>query len=158
MATQGIDDLGALANQQITGSEDHGGRLLGFALDGDEAHGRALSGLADGLRISHVILLALDEGLDVGGWDEAHLMAQISDGAGPVMRAGAGFHCDAAAGLICDEGQHLLTSELLAEQDCPCGARPVSLEDVLRDVQTDRANLFHGCLLAVVLNTTTLAH
>ena len=60
-----IDGLGALANQQVPRAEHNSCGLLVRALEGHEAHGRALGGLADRLRIRHVVLLPLDERLDV---------------------------------------------------------------------------------------------
>jgi transposase len=62
------------------------------------------------------------------------------------MPARAGFHGNAAAWLARKEAQHLLAPELLAEQDGAGCARPVRLEHVLRQIQTDGANLFHGRL------------
>ncbi len=58
MASQGIDGLGALADQKITRAEHDrcGLRLLTF--HGHEAHGGALSGLTDGLGIRPVVLLS----------------------------------------------------------------------------------------------------
>ena len=63
MPAQSVDGLGALADEEVSGPEDHGGRLLRLALHGHEAHGRPLGGLADRLGIRHVVLLALDERL-----------------------------------------------------------------------------------------------
>src|ERR671911_2293934 len=124
MTTQGVDRLRSLANQQIAGAEHHGCRLRLFTLHGDKAHGRALGGLADRLGIRHVVLLALDERLYIGRRDQPHLVAELSDGAAPIVRARAGLHGDDAAGLACEEGQHLLAPELLAEQDGAGRARP----------------------------------
>ncbi len=99
MTAQGVDDLGALADQQIARPEDHGRGLLRLALHGDEPHGRALGGLADRLGIGHVVLLPLDERLHVGRRDQPHLVAELADRASPVVRARAGLHGDKAAGL-----------------------------------------------------------
>ena len=55
-----VDGLGALANQQVPRAEHNGCGLLVRALEGDEAHVRALGGLADRLSIRHVVLLPLE--------------------------------------------------------------------------------------------------
>src|SRR5918993_2516429 len=157
MSTQGVDDLGALADKEVTRPEDHGRSLLRLTLHGHKAHGRTLGGFADRLGIGHVGLLALDERLHVGWRDQPHLVAELADRPTPMMRARAGLHGDEAAGLACQEGQHLLAPEPLAEHDGAGRARAVRLEHVLGQVQADGANLFHGRLPPVVLNTTTLA-
>ena len=154
---QSVDGLGTLADEEVSGPEDHGGRLLRLALYGHEAHGRPLGGFADRLGIRHVVLLALDERLHVGRRDQPHLVTEIADCSSPVMRARAGLHGDAAARLTREEGQHLLAPELLAEQNTAGCARAVRLEHVLGQVQADGANPFHGRLPPVVPNTTTLA-
>ena len=74
-----------------------------------------------------------------------------------MVSARTGLHGDKAARLIREKGQHLFTSELLAEYDGAGRARAVRLEHVLGEIQADRASLFHGRLPLVVLNTATLA-
>src|SRR3954451_13180885 len=86
------DGLGALANQQVPRAEHDGGGLLVRALEGHEAHGRALGGLADRLGIRHVVLLPLDEGLHVRRRDQLHRVAELGDLAPPVVGAATGLH------------------------------------------------------------------
>jgi hypothetical protein len=45
-------------------------------LDGDEVHGRSLHRLGDGLGIAIVVLVALQERLDVLGWDQSNVVAE----------------------------------------------------------------------------------
>jgi len=46
MTADCLDALAPLADQHVAGAEDHGGGLLSLALHRNEAHGRALRGLA----------------------------------------------------------------------------------------------------------------
>src|SRR5215210_738523 len=57
MTAKGVDDLRALAHQQVAGPEHDGRGLLGLALDGDEPHSRALGRLADRFGIRGIVLL-----------------------------------------------------------------------------------------------------
>ena len=72
-----FDALGALPHQEIAGSEHDAVRLLLFALDRNKAHARPLGGFTDRLCIGSIVLLPLDERLDVGRRDQAHMMAQL---------------------------------------------------------------------------------
>ena len=83
------------------GSEHDAVRLLLFGLDRNETHARPLGRFTDRFCIGGVVLLPLDERLDVGWRDQAHMMALLSDFARQVMRAGAGFHRDDAPSLRC---------------------------------------------------------
>src|SRR5215813_3201169 len=98
---QSVDALGALPYQEITGSEHDTVRLLLFALDRNKAHGWPLGRFTDGLCIGGIVLLPLDERLDVGRRDQAHMMAQLTDLTRPVVRAGTGFHRDDTRSLRC---------------------------------------------------------
>jgi hypothetical protein len=102
-------------------------------------------------------VLPLYERLHVSRRDQLHFVAELGDRTAPVMGAGAGLHGDAAGRLSGEEGQDLVAPKLLAEHWCAGGIRPVGVEDVLGQVQADGANLCHGRLPPVVLNTTTLA-
>ena len=72
-----VDALGALPHQEITGSKHHAVRLLLFGLDRNEAHARPLGRFTDDLCIGRIALMPLDERLDVGRCDQAHMMAQL---------------------------------------------------------------------------------
>ena len=81
MATRRVDQLRALTHQRITGAKQYGPRPLLLCLNLDEAHGRPARRFADRLRVGSVVLLALDEGLDVGGRNQANFMAKLADDA-----------------------------------------------------------------------------
>src|SRR5215467_13514425 len=76
---KGVDALGALPHQEIAGAEHDAVCLLLFGLDRNKAHARPLGRFTDGLCIGGIVLLPLDERLDVGRRDQAHMMAQLSD-------------------------------------------------------------------------------
>src|SRR6201987_4839998 len=155
---QSVDALGALTHQEVPGSKHDAVRLLLFGLDRNEAHARPLGCFTDGLRIGGLVLLSLDERLDVGRRDQAHVMTQLSDLTRPVVRTGTGFYRDDAPGLRCEETEQLRASDALAKQHMPGSIRSMHLKHVLRDVQADRANLLHGRLLRWQFDTATLAH
>src|SRR5262249_9861442 len=132
---KGVDALGALPHQEIAGAEHDAVRLLLFGFDRNEAHARPLGRFTDGLCIGRIVLLPLDERLDVGRRDQAHIMTQLSDLTRPVARPGTGFHRDDAPGLHCEETEKLRASDALAKEHMPGAIRSMYLEHVLRDVQ-----------------------
>src|SRR5215470_2299743 len=152
-----VHALGALTHQEVPDSKHDAVRLLLFGLDRHEAHARPLCRFTDGLCIGGIVLLPLDERLDVGRRDQAHLMAQLADLTRPVVRAGTGFHCNDAPRLCCQETEKLHASDALAKEHMPGRVRSMDLEHVLRDVQTDCANLLHRRLLRWQFDTVTLA-
>src|SRR5690242_5661912 len=153
-----VDALGALPHQEISGAKHDAVRLLLFGLDRNEAHARPLGRFTDRLCISGIVLLPLDERLDVGRRDQAHLMAQLSDLTRPVVRTGTGFQRHDALGLPCEETEKLHASDALAKEHTPGTIRSMHLEHVFPDVQTDRGSLLHGRLLRWQYDTVTLAH
>ena len=64
---------------QVAGPEHNSVRLLCPVLHRHKAHPWPLRRFADRLSIRHVILLPLDEGLRVSGWDQPHRVAQLAD-------------------------------------------------------------------------------
>ena len=117
VAAQGVDQLGPLPDQQVAGAEDDSRALRRRALGRDEAHRRPLRRLADRLRIGHVVLLPLHERLDVSRSDQLGLVAQRTDLARPVVGAGAGLHRHQTARLAGEKGQHLISPQLLADDN-----------------------------------------
>ena len=65
MAADRVDQLGALADEQVTRPVQHQGRLLVLTLDRDKAHRGPCHRLANGRGIGGVVLAALEVGLDV---------------------------------------------------------------------------------------------
>ena len=147
---QSVDALGSLMHQHIANPEHDPASLLFLALDRHEPHRGPLRRLANRFGIGRVVLLAFDERLDVGRWDQPHRVPKLTELPRPVVRPGARFQGNNAR---CLGGEEL-------EQPCPCKTLskhhvtrcigPMRLENVLRDVQSDRASLRHGRLLQVV--------
>ena len=144
---QGIDHLGALADEHLPRAKQHGAGLLVFRLHGDKPHGRAQRGLDNGLSIRRIILLALDERLHVDRRDQAHIVSQLLELATPAMCRGASLHGDNAPGLLGNKCQNLTPGKLLAKHNRPVLARPVQLENALCQVNADDGNFRHGCPL-----------
>src|SRR5919199_2229820 len=115
MASQGIDGLGALADQKITGAKHDRCGLRLLTLHGYKPHGWALSGLTDRLGIRSIVLLSLDERLHVSRRDELDRVAEFADLPAPVVGAGAGLHGNRAGRQSCEERQNLVTPQLLTE-------------------------------------------
>lgn len=92
MPSKCIDGLGPLPDQELAHAEHQRCALRLFALHRHETHRRTKGGLADRLGIGRILLLPLDEGLEIGGWDQPHVMAQLADLATPEMRTTTGFH------------------------------------------------------------------
>ena len=63
--------------------------------------------VADRLSIHCVVLMARDEGLHVGRWDQPHLMAQLANLAAPIMSATAGLHRHDTSRQLVEEPQNL---------------------------------------------------
>jgi hypothetical protein len=79
-------------------------------------------------------------------------MPQLRQLPRPVMRTATRFHCDKARWLRCKEIQKLGPGQLSTENHLPRRIRAVCMENILRDIQTDCGNLFHGRLLLVIWN------
>jgi hypothetical protein len=69
-------DLRALTHHDIAGPKHDRSGLRRVALDRHEAHGRALDGFTNRLGVSGVVLLPLYKRLDIGRWDQLHVMAE----------------------------------------------------------------------------------
>src|SRR3954452_14226941 len=147
MTPECVNQLRALPDQKIPRPEQHGARLLSLGLNRDKAHRRSTGSLSDRFRVSRIVLLTLDEGFDIGGWDQSNLMPEIPDGSPPVMRTPTGFQGDDAAGLLGKEAEDFSSGELFAEPNAAVGKGAMRLEGPLCKIETDNANLLHGCSL-----------
>src|SRR3954467_10710388 len=147
MTAERVYQLRALPDQKIPRPEQHGARLLSLGLNRDKAHRRSTGSLSDRFRVGGIVLLALDERFDVDGWDQSNLMPEVPDGSPPVVRAPTGFHGDDAARLLGKEAENFLSGKLFAETNAAIGTGAMRLEGPLCKIETDDANLFHGCSL-----------
>jgi len=87
-----IAQRGALLDEQLAGAMQRLDVLVLYLFDRDKAHMRATRRLADGGGIVGIVLVALAVWRHELGTDQAHIMAQLSHRAGPVVRALTGFH------------------------------------------------------------------
>ncbi len=144
VTAQGVDRLGTLPHEEIPRPVDHCRCLLCLGPDRDEPHRRTRCRFGYSLGIGRIALLPLHERLHVGRRDQLHGVPELSDRACPVMGAGAGLHRDCADRLLREEGQDLPAPQLAPEDDRAVRGRPVHLENVLRQIHPDDANLDHG--------------
>src|SRR5215218_2148729 len=113
---------------------------------------------ADRLSIRHIILLPLDKGLHVSGWDQPHRVAQLAKLARPVVRPATSLQRHKTGRLHREKLKHLGPHQALAEYHPAGRIGPVCLKYPLRNIKPYRASLAHGRLPWWLLNTTTLAH
>jgi hypothetical protein len=64
-----------------------------------------------------------------------------------MVRRRTGLHADQACWQLLEEGDHLAAPQLLAHNDFAGLVNAVDLENALRDIQSDYANILHGRLL-----------
>src|SRR5450756_2646290 len=91
MCPQCIDQLGALAHQQIAYSMLHQPALLLGRRDRDEPHGWAPDRLTDRLGVGGIVLVALDVSLHVLRRHQTNLVPELRQLTRPIVRRGAGF-------------------------------------------------------------------
>src|SRR5215211_4102377 len=113
---------------------------------------------ADRLSIRHIILLPLDEGLHISGWDQPHRVAQLAKLPRPVVRPATSLQRHKTGLLPREKLEHLGPHQALAEHHPAGRIGPVRLKYPLRNIKPYRASLAHGRLPRWLLNTTTLAH
>jgi len=147
MRAQGVDHLGALADEHLPCAEQHRAGLLVFRLQGNKAHGRTQRGVDDRFRIRRIVLLAFDERLHVHRRDQTNLVSQLLKGAAPAMGRRAGLHGHDASRLPGNEVGQLGARQLLAKRDRPIPACPVQMGNQLCNINPDDGNLGHGCSL-----------
>src|SRR3954451_13606788 len=147
MTAERVYQLRALPDQKIPRPEQHGARLLSLGLNPDKAHRRSTGSLSDRFRIGSIVLLALDERFDVDRWDQSNLMPEIPDGPPPVVRAPTGFQGDDAARLCGKEAENFFSGKLFTEPNAAVGKGAMRLEGPFCKIETDNANLRHGCSL-----------
>ncbi|ANB33762.1 hypothetical protein A6024_06380 [Rhodovulum sulfidophilum] len=109
--------------------------------------------LADRLRVSRIIFLALDEGLHMGGRDEADVVTQRCQLPPPEMHTTPGLHRHQTRRQTGEELEHLSPPELLAQDSIAFAVSTMDLEQVLREVQPDRDNLRHDRLTNRIVAT-----
>jgi hypothetical protein len=89
------------------------------------------------------VIVALEERLQVSWCDQSHLVTQLDQLPRPVMGSAARLQRDDAASLSGEERQPLPPREPTTEQADASLICPVHVKNVLRYIQTNRANLRH---------------
>src|SRR3954447_24853824 len=143
---QGVDALRPLPHQQIAGPEHNSVRLLCLLLHRHKAHPRPLRRFADRLSIRHIILLPLDEGLYVSGWDQPHRVAQLAKLPPQVVPPATSLQRHKTGRLPREKLDHLGPHQALAEHHPASRISPVRLKYPLRNIKPYRASLAHGRL------------
>jgi hypothetical protein len=103
----------------------HQQRLLRLALDRNEPHARSLDGLTTALGIRGIVLVGLHIRLHVLRRHEPHLVAELGQFAGPVVRPAARLHTDETARQVGEELEHFAASQLLPQR------RPAARRDAV---------------------------
>src|SRR5271167_3383540 len=133
MRPHSIDQLGALAHQQIAYPMLHQPALLFGRLDRDKPHGRASHRLADRLGVGGIVLVALDVGLYILCRHQPNLMPELRKFTRPMVRCRAGLHADKARRQSLEELYYLAATELLSHDDLLGRINAMNLEYVLGD-------------------------
>lgn len=93
---QRIEELRALADQQISASVQHESGLLIDCFDWHEPHAGSCDSLTNCRRIGIIVLRPLDVSLDVARGHQPHGMAEFRQLTRPVVGGRAGLHADYA--------------------------------------------------------------
>src|SRR5258708_19736282 len=141
MRPQCIDQLGALAHQQIACSMQHQLALLLGRLNPYETHGWAPHRLTDCLRVGGIVLIALDVGLHILRWHQTDLVAQLRQLTRPMMRRGTGLHADEARRQSFEESYNLAAPKFLPDDDLLACVNPVTLNPLLANIQPNTGTL-----------------
>ncbi len=136
----------ALTHQKLPAAMQHQARLLLFGLRRHKSHRWPRHRLTDRGRIVRVILAALEIGLHIARRHQPHRVTECLQLAAPMMCRRAGFDPDQARQQTAKELQHLRAADTLAHHDRASVINSVHLENGLRNIKTDRANLAHGRL------------
>ena len=107
----GVDQHGALANQQIPRPVQHQDALLLDGLHRHKAHGWASDCLTDGCGVLCIVLAALHVSPHIVWWHQLDLMTKLDQLPRPVMRGGTRLHTDQAGRLFLEQGQYLTTAD-----------------------------------------------
>ena len=141
MRPYGIDQLRTLVHQKIAGAMLHQMGLLFDRLHLNETHGRPAHRLANRFGICRIVLVALDVGLYVLRWHQPHIMTELGEFSGPMVRRGAGLQPNEARRQLLKKSYDLTAPQLLADDDLFLRINAVNLKHVLGDIQPDRSNL-----------------
>ena len=104
--------------------------------------------------IGRICLAAFDIGLHVGGRDQSHLVPKRRQLARPMMGRGTRFNANQAARHRAEKLHDLRPPKPSSQHHCSFNIDTVNLENLLRQVETDRGNLHVGRFLPSVGDNT----
>ena len=119
-------------------------------------HRRPANRLAYRLRISRIVLVALDVCLHVFRRHQTNLVTKLRQLTSPVVRRGTGLHANQAGRQRREELHHMTAAKLLPDDDLLGRIDAVHLKHVLGDIQTDCGNLHVDGSLMWFVATITL--
>src|SRR5580704_2790263 len=158
VAADSIGQLCAIADQPIANADQHQRRLLLGRFHRHEPHRWPAHRLAKRFGICRVVLAALDVRLDQLRRDQLHRMPERLQPPRPMMGSAAGFDRNYRGSKLSEECHHFLAPQLLAQYRLLSGIHPVKLENVLRRIHPNSANLAHGrSPLSEISNDLSLA-
>src|SRR5215211_5654669 len=144
MATNGVGQLRAIADQPVTYTNQHQGRLLLGRFHRNEAHCRPAHRLAKRFRIRRIILAAFEIRFDQLRCDQLHCMPEGLQQPRAMMACTTSFDRDHRRRKPLEKCKHLLASQLLPQNRLLGGVHSVKLENVFRRIHPNSANLLHG--------------
>src|SRR6476659_5202996 len=153
MGADRIDHRGLLPNEEMTCAMEHEAALLRGRLGFHEAHARTQDGLADGLGIGGIVLLALEIGLHVGRRHQSNSVAECLQLARPMVGRSASLDPNQARWQLLEEWQNISALQLPANDHFAVRIHPVNLKNRLGDVETDRCDRVHAWLLRIVVTS-----
>src|SRR3954454_9412336 len=159
MATNGVAQLRAIADQPVTYADQHQGGLLLCRFHRHEAHCRPAHRFAKRFSVRRVVLAALDVRFNQLRRDQLHRMPERLQQPRTMVACTAGFDRDHGRGKLLKECKYLLAPKLLAQNRLLGGVHSMKLENVLRRIHPNSANLLHGrSPLSEISNDLSLAH
>src|SRR5580693_8221377 len=129
IATDGVAQLRAIADQPVTYADQHQARLLLSRLHRHEAHRRPAHRLAKRFRVDRIVLAALNVRLDELRCDQLHRMPERLQQPRTMVARPAGFDRDHSRRKLLKDCEHLLASEFLAQNWFLGGVHSVKLEN-----------------------------
>jgi hypothetical protein len=105
-----------------------------------EPHRRSTDRFTNRRRVSRIVLLPANVGLDIVGWHQPSVVPEFDQLAGPVVSRTAGLQAYDAGRQSSEQRQYVLASQGDGDHDPPIRVHHVNLEDVFRQIEANRRN------------------
>ena len=145
MRPKRVNQLCALMNESISAPEQQGAGLLSLRLRSNKTHLGSLCRNDNRLRVSCIILLAFHERPDILRCYQLHLVTAFCHISCPIMRAATGLHYNERRRVFRHELAKVLPRQLLTKHNLPRHRRPVYLENILRQIDSNHCLHRHDC-------------